>query len=245
MRVPPRHDGDLEAVCGAERTNLETTRRGRALQVGSTRRRHERGQAEHEDDEQRLPHVHDFAAGVEPTFAAVQGGATRTVHSERQGETRSDKIRAMASERDPIVVELFERTAAAQRSWVVGDASGYEELFSPDQLTIFGPFGGPPVRGRSPGAAQRVADLFNDGTSEIELIDAVVSTAGDLVCLVMIERCDVSFTGVEGRRRWDLRTTQIYRRAGEEWFIVHRHAEPLIQQRDLNETLALLDEPRS
>jgi len=57
-------------------------------------------------------------------------------------------------------------------------------------------------------------------------VDAVVSAAGDVACLVMVERCEASFVGVEGRRRWDLRTTQIYRRTGEEWFVIHRHTEP-------------------
>ena len=151
----------------------------------------------------------------------------------------------VASERDRIVDELFDRTAAAQSAWVMGDASGYEAFFSSDQLTIFGPFGGPVLRGRMPGAAQRVAGLFRDGTSEIELVDSVVSESGDVVCLVMVERCEVNFVGVEGRHRWDLRTTQIYRRTGNDWYVVHRHAEPLVDSRDLIATLALLDGQRS
>lgn len=149
----------------------------------------------------------------------------------------------MTSDHDGIVRELFERTVAAQRAWVAGDASGYEALFSPEQLTIFGPFGGPALKGRTPGAAQRVADLFSDGTADLELVDSVVSDGGDVICLVMVERCDVLFNGVEGRRRWDLRTTQIYRRSGNDWFVVHRHAEPLVDQRDLRATLALLEPP--
>jgi ketosteroid isomerase-like protein len=149
------------------------------------------------------------------------------------------------NEHDRIVSELFDRTAAAQRAWVLGDASGYEALFSPAQLTIFGPFGGPALRGRTPGAAGRVAGLFSDGTAELELVDSVVSAAGDVACLIMVERCEATFAGVEGRRRWDLRTTQIYRRTGEDWFVIHRHAEPLLDSRDLHETLALLDQARS
>jgi hypothetical protein len=140
---------------------------------------------------------------------------------------------------DPVVRELFQRTRDAQQQWVTGDASGYEELFSPDQLTIFGPFGGPAVRGRTPGAAQRVAGLFSNGVSEIELVDAVM--ADGLVCLVMVERCEADFAGVPGRQRWDLRTTQLYRRSGEHWHVVHRHAEPLVDSRTLVETLALLN----
>lgn len=142
---------------------------------------------------------------------------------------------------DPVVRELFQRTLAAQQAWVCGDARGYEEMFSPDQLTIFGPFGGPALRGHTPGAAARVAGLFSDGSADLELIDAIVTS--DVVCLVMMERCEAIFAGVEGRQRWDLRTTQVYRRTGERWHVVHRHAEPLADPRDLRETLALQNSP--
>jgi Domain of unknown function (DUF4440) len=146
-------------------------------------------------------------------------------------------------DRAPIVSKLFERTLAAQRAWVVGDASGYLDLFSDDQLTIFGPFGGPAVQGRTPGAAERLAGMFSSGVADLELVDSIVSD--DVVCLVMVERCEVTFAGVEGPRRWDLRTTQIYRRYGDDWRIVHRHAEPLLDSRTLVQTLELLGQPRA
>jgi ketosteroid isomerase-like protein len=149
----------------------------------------------------------------------------------------------VAADPDPIVRELFDQTLAAQRRWVVGDASGYLDFFSPDQLTIFGPFGGLALRGRDSRAAERVAGLFSNGEAEIELVDSIVGD--DIVCLVMIERCEANFAGAEERHRWDLRTTQIYRRRGDEWHIVHRHAEPLLVSRNLAETLALLEEPHS
>lgn len=148
----------------------------------------------------------------------------------------------MSVDREPIVRELFERTRAAQEAWVTGDAGGYVDLFSPHQLTIFGPFGGSAVRGRNPEAAQRVAGLFSEGTADLELVDAIVGD--DVVCLVMVERCEAVFAGVEGRRRWDLRTTQVYRRTGGTWHVVHRHADPLLDSRDLVETLALLEPAR-
>ena len=148
--------------------------------------------------------------------------------------------RVSLSQHEPIVRELFDRTLAAQRAWVKGDASGYIDLFSPDQLTIFGPFGGPAVEGRSPDAATRVAGLFSDGVCDIDLVDAMVSD--DTVCLVMVERCEALFAGLEGRRRWVLRTTQIYCRSGDVWHVVHRHADPLIDPRTMVETLDLLCE---
>ncbi len=85
--------------------------------------------------------------------------------------------------------------------------------------------------------------MFSNGTAEIELVDAIVGD--DIVCLVMVERCEANFAGIEDRHQWDLRTTQIYRRRGDEWYVVHRHAEPLTVSRDLAQTLALLEEPAS
>jgi hypothetical protein len=38
---------------------------------------------------------------------------------------------------------------------------------------------------------------------------------------------------------WSLRVTQIYRRDGSDWQLVHRHADPLVRTVDLEEAAAL------
>ncbi|WP_346659736.1 hypothetical protein [Bradyrhizobium sp. 200] len=39
-------------------------------------------------------------------------------------------------------------------------------------------------------------------------------------------------------RDWSLRVTQVYRRQGAEWWLVHRHADPLVRHIGLAAALA-------
>jgi ketosteroid isomerase-like protein len=64
-------------------------------------------------------------------------------------------------------------------------------------------------------------------------------TSGDLVVLVMIERSLVTFEGRTEPQPWILRTTQVFRRDGDRWLRLHRHADPLIHRRSFDETLAV------
>jgi ketosteroid isomerase-like protein len=116
-----------------------------------------------------------------------------------------------------------------------------------DDMTIFGPFGGP---GPRPGeltpealaAAQAAmsAQFFHGGDGSCEVVKTVVE--GDLVVLVMIERSTVMFEGRALPHPWILRTTQIFRRTDDGWVRLHRHADPLMKLRPLEATLALLDD---
>ena len=115
----------------------------------------------------------------------------------------------------------------------------FNSLFHVRHGTIFGPFGGP--AGGGSGLSERqaaTAARFHDGTTELEVVQTVVS--GDVVCLVMVERNMVRFDDDIELRRWVLRTTMLFRRDGEKWTMLHRHADPLIDRRDLQATLELL-----
>jgi ketosteroid isomerase-like protein len=110
-----------------------------------------------------------------------------------------------------------------------------------DDFTIMGPFGGLPIRGwseQSREAQARVAAQFKGGTADVELIASYES--GDLIVLVLVERGRVQFDGSDEPRPWTLRTTQVYRREGDRWLVVHRHADPLIEFRNLNQTVTLV-----
>ena len=64
-------------------------------------------------------------------------------------------------------------------------------------------------------------------------------SAGDLLVLVLMETNEVKFDGYDKPQPWTLRTTQVFRRDGDHWSRLHRHADPLIKRRSLQETLAL------
>ena len=141
-----------------------------------------------------------------------------------------------------LVQSILERTERAHQAFIRGDAGPYQALFAHrDDVTLAGPFGNEPARGWTdiePRMA-RAAALFRGGESRIELVHA--EATAELVCLVMIERGTVEFVGrAEGPEPWVLRVTQVYRPIDGEWRAVHRHADPLIRSRSLDEVLRLL-----
>jgi len=54
---------------------------------------------------------------------------------------------------------------------------------------------------------------------------------------------DVRFEGRGVTDPWRLRATSVFQREGDEWRAVHRHADPLVHFRSLDETLALMAGP--
>lgn len=134
------------------------------------------------------------------------------------------------------VQELIARVQEGQTDWVNG---AFNSIFDLSEGTIFGPFGGPAVGG--PGLAEgqaAMASRFHDGTAELEVANTII--CGDAVCLVIVERNTVRFDDESEPRRWVLRSTMLFRQDGEAWTLLHRHADPLIDRRDLAATLALL-----
>jgi ketosteroid isomerase-like protein len=109
-----------------------------------------------------------------------------------------------------------------------------------DAMVLAGPFGGMPRKGRAEwGVVQpKVVAQFSGGHSKNEVID--VMSSGDLAVLVLIERGSTQFPGQSSPQTWTLRTTQVFRKIGpNRWTRLHRHADPLIDRRPLEQTAAL------
>jgi len=100
------------------------------------------------------------------------------------------------------------------------------------------PFGGPASHGfdASPERLAELAQYFRKGETQLEVAQSYASDG--LVVLVMIERQHGEVGGLPDQD-WSLRVTEIYRRDGTEWQLVHRHADPLVQRISLEQAAAL------
>jgi ketosteroid isomerase-like protein len=141
---------------------------------------------------------------------------------------------------DSDVQELLALLERGSQAWINGDLATGDALDAPqdEDMTIFGPFGGP--AGRGPGLLARqkqAARLFKGGTGAHEVVKTVVS--GDVAVLILIERNEVTVEGSTEGQPWVLRTTQVFEKRPSGWVRMHRHADPLIDLRPPAATFAL------
>lgn len=148
---------------------------------------------------------------------------------------------------DQDVRDLIVAMDLGRANWINGRTEFSQEapVRQAEDMTIFAPFGGAGVR---PGQVSpevlaagqaAMAAQFHGGDGACEVVRTIVE--GDLVVLVLIERSAVMFEGHDEPHPWILRTTQVFRRSGDRWVRLHRHADPLILYRPLDATLALLE----
>jgi ketosteroid isomerase-like protein len=137
------------------------------------------------------------------------------------------------------IATLTQQSADANAALVRGDINGYLVLIehAPD-YTLMAPFGGTPTRGFDTSSEYRVAlaRFFKSGTFAQEVVATYDS--GELGVLVTIERVHAEVGGLPAQD-WSLRVTQVYRRSGTEWHLVHRHADPLANGISLERAAAL------
>ena len=127
---------------------------------------------------------------------------------------------------DDFLDETVERHASA----VTGVRTGHPDamiamLSTRDPVTLFGA-AQPSKHGWADvsEAFRRVASVYSDADPvEFDVIAAGVS--GGIAYLVGHERGSVAVAG-GGQHDVSLRVTQIYRREGGEWKLVHRHGDP-------------------
>jgi len=172
---------------------------------------------------------------------SVAALAAATVAGSWAGPRRAtaDKVEVTDSE----IQELIEALDAERQAWVDGrfDPNAAGTMIQAADMTIFGPFGGEAGAGGPELAARqkRVNASFRGGSGRCEVVRSIA--ADDLLVLVMIERNQVAFEGRTEPHAWTLRTTQVFRRDGSRWVRLHRHADPLLGRRSLEETLVLLE----
>jgi ketosteroid isomerase-like protein len=135
---------------------------------------------------------------------------------------------------------LLVTTEKIANAWMQGDwDGGYGAVLTErEDATIYGPFGGPATKGARAWAegAKMGIKQFRNGRSKVQLVQSYAS--GDLVVLVLLEEQSGEVGGVPGQP-WSLRITLVYRREAGSWRVVHRHADPLVKRRTLQETAAI------
>ena len=135
-----------------------------------------------------------------------------------------------------VIAGLLGRCRRDHEAWINGDGSGYA---MPEDGTIMGAVGGYSFGGAETAERQAaVARQWRSGHGQVELLSGGVS--GDLAWLVLIERAVVVLDPEVGEQRWDLRVTEVFRRAEDGWERVHRHADPLVDRRPVADVAALL-----
>ena len=120
------------------------------------------------------------------------------------------------------------RTASAQfyaalNRMIKGDASALNDIWSHSaDVTTMHPIGGREVGwDQVRGSWEQVAKIASGG--QVKLVDQIIHTSGDLAYEVGTERGTATMAGQEVAL--DHRVTNIYRREGGRWKIVHHHTD--------------------
>jgi ketosteroid isomerase-like protein len=138
---------------------------------------------------------------------------------------------AEATEISPAdLAELIERMDEAAAAYIRGDLRHYLSLFDhPPDYTLMPPYGGEVERGYAPTDEQveETSRFFASGEARLDVAQSYVS--GDLAVLVAVER-QHGVVGGAPDQDWSLRVTLVFRRTGDRWQLVHRHADALVQK---------------
>jgi ketosteroid isomerase-like protein len=148
---------------------------------------------------------------------------------------------AAASEgSDEAAQRLIQRVGEANAAFMRGDMTAWYERARPiaGDFTLMQPFGGPPSRGFDGSQAhlEQLARYFQKGVTAQEIVETYATA--DMVVLVLIERQHGEVGGLRDQE-WSLRVTQVFRRRGDVWEYVHRHADPLVRNIGLEAAAAL------
>ena len=125
------------------------------------------------------------------------------------------------------LASLVDLWSEAAQAYLDGNLRSYAALANhAADYTLTPPFGGDPRRGfdGSDQAVEWTERNFRGGQVEVEVFQTYAS--GDLAVLVAVER-QHGTVGELPLQEWSLRITLVFRRDGDQWQLVHRHADPL------------------
>jgi ketosteroid isomerase-like protein len=137
----------------------------------------------------------------------------------------------------PALKQAISRQHDALSAFVTGNVAPWIEICShAEDATIIGGWGGhekgwsTQVKARYEWAAAR----FKGAEGEVKVENLSLVVTPDLAYSVDIERSRVRLQGSDEFAPMALRVTTIYRREKDDWKMVHRHADPLLEIKPAN-----------
>lgn len=133
---------------------------------------------------------------------------------------------------DPALRAFMPRFQSATEAFMNGNKQPWLELASRrDDVTIMGGWGAyergwADVGPRYDWAAAR----FRPSGAKLQVDVLSSGTSGDLAYVIAIERAETLVVGQDKPRLHELRVTQLFRKEGGDWKLIHRHADPLMQK---------------
>lgn len=151
----------------------------------------------------------------------------------------SVQLPANTAAEDDEIAGLIKRAEDKNAAFMRGDMDRWSRLvrIAPD-FTLMQPFGGPASRGfdASPKRLAELSRYFREGETELEVLQTYASNG--FAALVMIEHQRAEVGGLPAQD-WSLRVTEVYRKDGADWQLVHRHADPLVRRIALQQAAIL------
>lgn len=127
--------------------------------------------------------------------------------------------------------QFMKQREDASRAFVNGDAGPLDEVAThTSPATIFGPMGGCVQGADAVNAANERGTKFFEPGSKTDFEILQMSANDGLAYWAGIQRATVRMRGKTEAIPMNLRVTEVFRREGDEWKLVHRHADPLASE---------------
>lgn len=148
------------------------------------------------------------------------------------------QARAQTPVSEDTIAKLPKASELGNAALLRGDVDTYLDFIKlSDDFTLMSPFGGTPSKGGyTKEQWQEIGRFFRNGTLRQEFVQGYSSA--DMAALVVIEHCRGEIGGLP-MQDWSLRVTLVYRREGNDWLLVHRHADPLANGITVEQSAAL------
>jgi NAD(P)H-dependent FMN reductase/ketosteroid isomerase-like protein len=125
---------------------------------------------------------------------------------------------------------FMQKRIEAARAYVNGDAQPLDQIVAESGTASFFPPNGGSERGAKEVSARydRDAQSFGEGgETDLEVLHS--ASAGDVAFWTGFQNARVNLRGAPETVTMKLRITEVFRRIGGEWKMVHRHADPMVE----------------